>query len=175
MNCTDKDFRTAVEIALAENGFTFHVDADNMYSITNIDTSDRKMIAKLICSIPINEKLHGTKNNTEIKAIGYFKFKFPSKGQFPNFYIFAFNSNVDSTVQFIIIPSNELIIRFKKRDFLADNEQPIEFKLWLLPDDMVFDVTRFGAEGEYWFISGRMADNTIMDYTQYLNNWFLIN
>ena len=175
MDRTDKDFRTAFEIYLTKTGFTFHVGADNMYSITNIETPDRNVIAKLIGSVPIIEKLHGTKNNTEIKAIGYFKLKFPPDNQRPNFYIFAFSNINDSNIQFVIAPSNELADRFKKRNLHIDNDQRIEFKLWLLPNNQVFDASNLGAEGEYWFIGGKMAENTIMDYTKYLNNWFVIN
>lgn len=173
MNRTINDFSIAFENTLAEQGFTFQVDPDNIYSISQVDKPDRKVTAKLICSEPINEKLHGTKNDTEIKAIGYFRFKLSPESTEPNFYFFAFNNNQDNKTEFVIIPNEELKNRLSQRKRITDN-QKTELILWLMPGGYVFDATNIGAEAEWYFIAGRMAVNTIGDYTIFLNHWGII-
>lgn len=171
MNNTDEIFRKAFEYTLAEHGNSFQHNADNIYSIVRNNTPDRITTATLIISKPINERKHGTKNNTEIKAIGYFLFEFPTKGKEANLYIFAFSNWSDNRVEFVIVPFTELKNRLKHRNCITPNNQKTELLLWLLPDGYVFEATYFGAEGEWYFIGGRMAKNTYLDYTTFLNNW----
>lgn len=168
----EKIYKEILLSKLIEIGFKIRKENDNTFRLNLNDLNS--LAIKLIVSEPIIERLHGTKNNTPIQAIGYFRFKFPRDYQHPNFYIFALSNINVSNIQFVIVPSDELIYRFKNRNFRTDNEQLNEFKLWHLPDGQIFDATNLGTEGEYWFIGGKMAEDTIMDYTNYLNNWVLI-
>lgn len=128
--------------------------------------------AFIIGSEPIKEKLHGSKNNTEIKAIGYFLFDLPLKEKELNFYIFAFNNRDDNNVEFVIVPTNELRNRLNQRKRITNNDQKTELKFWLLPpENYLFETTHFGAEGEWYFIAGRLAENTVWDYTEFRNDW----
>jgi hypothetical protein len=170
MNCNDNIFGKALENGLKDRGFYHKHGANNIYSIASNNKPDRITTAKLIGSEPIIEKLHGSKNNTEIKAIGYFKFKLSPEGNDPNFYIFAFSNNPDKKVEFVIVPCNELKNRITSRKCNTDKDQETELQLWLLPP-YIFETTHFGGEGEWWFLAGRMAKNTIWDYTSFLNGW----
>ena len=156
---------------LAEHGFTIHEELDNTFNLNLNEVNSREIKIRLIVSEPIIEKLHGSKNNSEIKAIGYFRFKLSLEGIEPYFYIFAFSNNPDDKVEFVIIPCSELKKRFSSRKYITKNDYEIELRLWLMPDGYVFETTNFGAEGEYWFIGGRMADGTQWDYSEFLNNW----
>jgi hypothetical protein len=171
MNSVDKILRETFENTLAEQGNSYQHDADNNYSIASNNKHDRITTAKLIGSEPINERKHGTKNNTEIKAIGYFRFKLSPEGIEPNFYIFAFNNEVDNKVEFVIVPTDELRNRLNQRKCNTDKDQEIELLFWLMPDGYVFEATYFGGEGEWYFIGGRMAENTVWDYTKFRNHW----
>ena len=177
MNSNDDIFRKALEDSLKEHGLSYQIDADNIYSIASKNKHDRLTTAKLIGSEPILEKLHGSKSNTEIKAIGYFRFELSPEGIEPNFYIFAFSNTADNKVEFVIVPTDELINRLNQRKCITDKDQETELLLWLLPDALIFEVTFFGGEGLWWFIDGRMAKNTIWDYTIFRNHWnrFLVN
>jgi hypothetical protein len=70
-----------------------------------------------------------------------------------------------------MIPFSELKSRLNQRKCITGKDQETEMRLWLLPDGYVFDTTNFGAEGEWWFVGGRMAKNTHLDYTEFLNRW----
>ena len=152
-------------------GFKIQDEGDNTFRL-NLDEDGLKIItAKLIGSEPINERKHGTKNNTEIKAIGYFKFKLSPKGLEPNFYLFAFNNFLDNRVEFIIVSFTELKNKLNHRKCITGNDQETELLLWLMPDGNVFEATNFGAEGEWFFLAGGMAQNTHWDFTKFRNAW----
>lgn len=172
MNYTDDIFGKALEDGLKEHGFYHKHDGNNIYSIASNNKPDRITTAKLIGSEPIIEKLHGSKNNTEIKAIGYFKFKLSHEGNDPNFYIFAFSNNPDKKAEFVIVPCNELKNRIPSRKCNTHKDEETELQLWLLPpENYIFETTHFGGEGEWYFIAGRMAENTNFDYTEFRNDW----
>lgn len=171
MNCIDEIFIKAFINALVEQGLSYQVDSDNIYSIAPKNKHDQVRTAKLIGSTPIQKSKHGSKNNTEIHAIGYFRFILSPKGIEAKYYIFAFNSAVDNKVEFVIVPTAELRKRLESRKCNKDIYQETELKFWLLPDGYIFDTTNFGAEGEWWFLAGRMAKNTIWDYTSFRNRW----
>lgn len=159
---------------LNELGFTIHEGFENTFRL-NLNENDLKVIGvKLIGSEPINERIHGTKNGTPIKAIGYFKFKLPHEENEPNFYIFAFTGMSDNKIEFVIISFTELKNRLNQRKCNTGAYQDKELQLWLLPDGYVFETTNIGAEGDWWFVGGRMAIGTPKDFTQFLNQWHLL-
>ena len=164
-------YRIELSKKLSELGIIVHEESGSTFRLKlNKDDLSSVMI-ELVTSEPIIERLHGTKNNTPITAIGYFKFKLSLEGNEPNFYIFALNNAVENKVEFVVVPTDELINRIASRKRITDKVQETELKFWLLPNKMVFDTTSLGAEGEWWFIGGRMARNTHLDYTQYQNVW----
>ena len=172
MNSIVEIFRKTFADTLDEKGFAFQYDVDNMlYFITHNNTSDRITTAKLIVSELVIERIHGSKNNTDIKSIGYFNFQLPSEGKETDFYVFAFSNTPDKKVEFVVITCTELINRLDSKKCNTNSNQETELKFWLLPDNLVFDTTNFGAEGEWWFVGGRMAENTNWDYTPFLNGW----
>ena len=40
--------------------------------------------------------------------------------------------------------------------------------------NLLFDGSELGGEGRYYYIDGRMAENTYRNYTEFLNNWKLL-
>ena len=150
---------------LNELGFSTHDESDNTFRL-NLNKDDiNSVMVKLVVSESINERIHGTKNNTPITAIGYFRFEWQKDECEPDFYIFAFTNKSNNKIEFLIIPFTELENRLNKRKCITDVNQEIELKFWLLPNKMVFDTTNLGAEGEWYFIGGKMAENTHLDYS----------
>lgn len=171
INIYQKEFRRK----LLELGFIIREVSENTFRLDLNKDRLNTITAKLIGSKPIIEKLHGSKNNIEIKAIGYFKFKLPPENNEPNFYIFAFGNPVDNKIEFVIVSFTELRNRLNQRKCITDKDHETELKLWLLPDYDLFDTTNFGAEGEWYFIGGKLAQNTNWDYTSFLNGWDLLH
>ena len=159
---------------LNELGFAIHEESDSTFRLNLNEVDLNSVTVKLIVSETINERIHGTKNNTSITAIGYFKFKFQHKNSEQDFYIFAFTNKSNNKIEFVIVPSTELEDRLYKRKCITNMNQETELKFWVLPDNMVFDTTNLGAEGEWYFIGGRMAENTHLDYSQFLNEWIIL-
>ena len=124
---------------LAEHGFTIHEQYDNTFSLNLNEVSSKEIKIRLIVSEPAIERIHGSKNNTEIKAIGFFKFRFSPEGLEPNFYVFAFNNTIENKVEFIIIPYGELISRLNARKRIINDHQEIDIVFWLMPDKCLFD------------------------------------
>ena len=156
---------------MAELGYTILQERDNTFSLNLNEVNSRQIKIRLIVSEPIIKRIHGSKNNTEIKSIGYFNFKLAPEAFEPNFYIFAFTNTRDNKVEFVVVPYPELKNRIVLKKCNTNYDQEIELKFWLLPDNLVFDSSGLGAEGEYWFIGGRMAINTYSDFTSFLDGW----
>lgn len=156
---------------VAELRYTVLQECDNTFSLNLNEVRSREIKIRLIVSEPIIERIHGSKNNTKIKAIGFFKFKFSPEGLEPNFYAFAFTNTPDKKVEFVVIPCTELKNRLDLKKCNTNNDQKFELVLWILPDDYIFETTHIGAEGEWWFIAGGMAKDTHWDYTKFRNSW----
>jgi hypothetical protein len=172
MNSTSENFRKAFESEMDEHGATFQLDENEIYSIALISMPERIITIRLICSGPIDERIHGSKNNTEIKAIGYFKFDWSPQDYNPNFYVFAFCNITENKVEFAVIPYTELKKRLELRKSFTINDHWEELQFWLMPpEDCLFETTNIGAEGEYWLASGSMSKYMQWDYTSFLNDW----
>jgi len=171
MNPTVEKCLEAFEKELVEYDFISYYIKNHTYTICPKTKPDRIIAVKLIVTEPVNERMYGTKSNTPITAIGYFRFKFLLEEHAPDFYIFTFDNLSKDKIEFVIVPIRELKDRLNHRtNITAENEEK-ELLLWLLPDGYVFEATNFGAEGEWWFLAGRMAESTIWDYTSFLNRW----
>ena len=179
MNSSDDNFKTAFEDALDEHGAIFQNDESDIYSIAQISMPERIITARLIGSEPTDERIHGAKNNTKIKAIGYFKFKLSLEDHEPNFFVFAFRNIPDNKIEFAVIPYTELKKRLKLRTSFTAKDYWTELKFWLMPpENYLFETTNLGAEGEYWFVGGKLfryMQWEYTDYTEFLNGWNVLN
>lgn len=116
-----------------------------------------------IHSLPVEPNKYGSKNDIPVKAIGVFKFNVEILAEY-EFINLSFTNNVDKRKEEVIVP----YVEFKERMNQNDTNSNNILVLWLLPDNTVFNVTNIGAEGEWWFIVGRMGIGTKMDFTQFL-------
>jgi hypothetical protein len=168
MNSTIDNFRKAFEDYMVEHGATIQLDENEIYSIAQISMPERIVTLRLIGSQPIIEELHGSKNNTEIKAIGYFSFKWSTQDYEPNFYVFAFNNLTESKVEFAVIPYAKLKKRLELRNSFIVKDYWTELQFWLMPpENSLFDTTNIGAEGEYWLACGSKSKHMRVEYTDY--------
>lgn len=123
-----------------------------------------------INSIPIEPNKYGSKNDTPIKAIGVFNFDINELSEF-EIIRFSFPNLVDNRIEEVVIPYIEL-----RNRILHHNYYPKKLLvLWLLPNGRLYNATNIGAEGEWWFIAGGMGENTLMDFTQFFNEWQILN
>lgn len=168
------DIKTEVGEKLTEFGFSYKCNTDGIYILRNNDT-DHIVHAHLTLSEPVDEVIHGSRNNNKIQAIGSFRLRFPPDNITPEFLILAFQNISRHCVEFIIIPSKELKRRLLSRDRISTDNQEVEIVFWLMPDNCLYETTNVGVEGEWFYISkgvnGRMADSSNWDYTEYHNNW----
>ena len=116
-----------------------------------------------INSIPVEPNNYGSKNNIPVKAIGVFKFNIEILAEY-EFISLSFTNKVDNRTEEVIVP----YVEFKERMNQNNTNSNKLLVLWLMPDYTVFNVTDIGAEGEWWFIGGRMGIGTKMDFTQFL-------
>jgi len=165
----------ALNEKLVEHGFDILNEGINISRLKLYGDHSREITVQLIVSEPIDELIHGSQNENEIQAIGFFRFVIPSEEKEPDFYIFAFLNQPDSKVEFIIIPSAELKNRLRNRELIPVDNPEIEIVFWLMPDSCLYETTNIGAEGEWYYLSkginGRMTDGTDWDYTEFLNHW----
>jgi hypothetical protein len=175
MNRVDRILKTSFEKTLAEHGLSHSNDThDNIYKLTYNDP-DNVITAQFIVSEPGNESTFGIRG---IQAIGNFRFTIPPPGVTePGFYVFAFMNSCNNSVEFIIIPSTELEERIKYRNRTISDDQETELVFWLMEERTLYDTTGLGAEGRWWFIEGRMADNdnSFRSYTELLNSWEILS
>ena len=156
--------------AITNQGFFVEEIQGDLYVISNDDLLCRPLRLKLIEAIPVDPTKLGSVNGIEIKAIGFFTF-IPSKVEEFDYYIFAFENKPDNRVDFIVISCSELNKRLALVTPLVNSNGLIGLRFWLLPNNLLFETTKLGAEGEWWLIGGRMAENTERDYTKFLNGW----
>ena len=172
MNSINDNFRKAFEDNLVKHGATFQLDENEIYSIALISMPERIITARLIGSEPIDERIHGSKNNTNIKAIGYFTFNWSPQDYNPNFYVFAFCNITETKVEFALVPYTELKKRLASRKSFTINDHWEELQFWLMPpENYLVETTNIGAEGEFWLACGSMSKYMQWDYTSFLNDW----
>ena len=171
--------KTEFEKKLKDLGFSYQCNTDGFYILSQNNDTDSIINAQLILSEPIDEVIHGSRNNNKIQAIGCFKLRLPIENITPEFLILAFQNISKHSVEFIIIPTKELKRRLVGSNRISTDNQEVEIVFWLMVDDnndnRLYDCTHIGIEWEWYYLSlgknGRMADKTDMDFTEYLNNW----
>ena len=163
------------EKKLIEQGFSFKCHTDDYYILSHKNDDMGNVTVQFIYSELPDEVIQISNNGNEIEAIGHFNLKLLNQIEDSDFLILAFQNTNNQSVNFIIIPRFELIKRLYKDNRISNVTQIIETVFWLLPDHCLYDCTDLGTEGEWFYMSkgtnGRMADNTEMNYTEFLNNW----
>jgi hypothetical protein len=169
----DDFYKNIFEKNLTEQGYSQTKDTENTYQITWNNNPARILTIHLIGSEKIDSKLHGSHNGNKIQAIGYFRFELPPPGvSEPDFIIFRFQNQPNDSVEFLIIPTVEIRRRYQSKSRTKKDEMVIELQFWIMEDNYVFEtMAGISGEGEWWFINGRMAEQTDWDYTEFLNNW----
>ena len=104
-----------------------------------------------------------------------FKFKYNSAENESDFITFAFQNSIKHQIEFIIIPTDELIQRLTKENRTRNGNHTHKIVFWLMPDGFIYNCAGIGLEGEWYFLSKglnrRMADKTEWNYTEFLNDW----
>lgn len=166
------------ERKLFELGLSYSIQNDDIYIILNQTGCVNHLIVQLISSLPINKEVHGSKNGNDVQAIGLFEFILLESVLEPDILVFAFQNPVKSQVDFIIIPTKEILRRRFRINPGSAHRKSMKMVLWLM-EGIVYDTTDISPEGEWYFISkgvnGRMADGTEIDYSAYLNSWRRLN
>ena len=167
--------KTEFEKKLKELDFSFHCHTDDFYILNQNNDTNSILNVHFIMSEPVDEVIHGSRNNNEIQAIGYFKLEFQTEVKEPDFFILAFRNTSNHSVEFIIIPKKELMRRLNKENRISTDNQGIEIEFWLTPDKCLYETKDVGVEWEWFYMSkgqnGRLADKTDWCYTKFLNGW----
>lgn len=169
----DISMKSIFEKELSKQGFLFQETSDGYYNITPRNRIVLPTKVQLVISKPINLTYHGSQNGNELDGIGYFHFTLNSDRN-PNYMVFWFQNMRKDNTEHMIIPTQELRRRLEKNIIRYRNGEYIELRLWLMGGNL-YDTTSMGCEGEWFYLSkgrgGRMIDQTIWNYTRFLNNW----
>jgi hypothetical protein len=169
-------YMAAFKETLEKFGFNIQDEKNDILRLNLNGDHSKTLTAQLIVSEPIDESIHGSHNGNEIQAIGYFKFRLPPPGvSEQDFFIFGFQNQPNDRVEFIIIQTDKFIRRLQSKNRTKKEDQVIELQFWLMEDNYVFETNGISAEGEWWFINGRMAEQTEWDYSKFLNNWEILS
>lgn len=170
----NKLHRQAFLKAVKERDLSVYFHRNDHYILIKDGDSSRIVSIQLICSLGVDEQLHGSHNGNVASGIGRFKFTIPHWDDHYNFYVFAFVNATKTDSEFVVISDEILRSRLTKLNRIPTNGKT-EMTLWLMPDRKVYDCTNISIEGEWYYLSkgagGRMADRSEMDYSEYLNNW----
>lgn len=136
--------KSIFEEDLLKQGFVFQKSLDGYYNITPRNRIVVPTKVQLLISKPINLTYHGSQNGNELDGIGYFYFNLNSEHP-PNCLIFAFKHLRNDSVQYMIIPTEELRRRLKKNIIRYITGEHLELRLWLV-DNNLYDSTNLSVE-----------------------------
>jgi len=85
--------------------------------------------------------------------------------------IFSFQNEISVKTEFIIIKTTDLIKKFAELSKVPNSEGIYKMMIYALSDNLILDATDISAEGEWYFVGGRMVENTKWDLSQFLNRW----
>lgn len=163
------------EKKVTELGYIFSSHRGGFYILQAENESNHSIYIQLIESQPSKELSHGSKNGNDIQVVGVFEIKLPPDGQEPDLFIFTFGHPFKKQAEYLIIPKEELKRRFLNKNLGYELGKSVEIIFWLMPDGFVYNTTHLSIEGEWYYLSkgtyGRMADETDMNYTMFLNSW----
>jgi len=100
----------------------------------------------LICTEPVDERIYSSRNGNVIVSIGLFKFKLNATKSESDFITFAFQNTIKHRIEFIIIPTEELIHRLTKENRTLNGNQTHKIVFWLMPDGFIYNCTDIGIE-----------------------------
>jgi len=167
--------KTDFENKLIKLGLSYQCNTDGQYVLYKKNVLNSILNAQLICSEPLDESKLGSRNGNVIQSIGRFKLRFQMELRVQDFIILAFQNTNKHCVDFIIIPTIELMKRLNKENRITTDTQEIEMVFWLMLDNQLYETTDMGVEGEWYYLSkgmnGRMADDSSRDYSKFLNDW----
>lgn len=161
----------AFKQAFTDSGFTIAFERDLTFNLIR-NTNTQIISTQLLVSTKINSIKYVSHNGNQVDGIGVFKFPLPPQELKPDYIIMAFENTITDSAEFLVIEYDDLIQRLTKRNRVKANTTEAWF--WLMPDRCVFETTNISIEGEWYYLSkgqGRMADDSEMDYSKYLNNW----
>jgi len=160
---------------LTELGLSYSIHHNGSYSISSQQDFANQINVRLISSLPVNMQVHGSKNGNDVLAMGLFRYKFHASEQEPDICVFAFQNPVTTQVEFLIVPTQELLSRQIKKNLGLVPYKWGEIVFWLMEDGFIYDTTNISVEAEWYFLSKgvnrRLADGTDLDYSEYLNSW----
>lgn len=85
--------------------------------------------------------------------------------------IFNFQNETSGKTEFIIVETTDLIKKFAEMSKLPNSDGNYKMIIYAVSDNLILDATEISAEGEWYFVGGRMGENTKWDFSQYLNRW----
>jgi len=85
--------------------------------------------------------------------------------------IFNFQNETSGKTEFIIVKTTDLIKKFAELSKLPNSNGSYKMMIYALSDNLILDATDISAEGEWYFVGGRMGENTKWDLSQFLNRW----
>ena len=167
--------KTEFERKLKELGFSYQCNTDGLYIMRLNNDPDRIINAQLALSEPVDEVIHGSRNNNKTQAIGLFKLRLPAEVKEQDFLILVFQNTNNLCVEYIIIPPKELKRRLFDSNRVSIDNRELEMVFWLMPENQLYETNDIGVEAEWYYLSkgvhGRMADQTEWDYSEFLNGW----
>lgn len=168
-------YEKAFKAALKEHDLSDVANAKDFYTLIKGSRKYDYKFVKLICAEDIDPTHHGSRCGNEIKAIAHFKFKVPRWEEKVAHFIFVFNNPEDESIEFIIVSEDDLRSRFEESDKKTSTNRKLDMTFWLMPDRHLYEATYLNYEDEqFYFLSeveGRLVDDSVLDYTQCLNNW----
>jgi len=172
MPLTQKTAKTALRTALTENEFAITFEGTNGYYLIKNNNGFRTISMQLVIanSVDINRQ---SREGNEIYSMNYIKLHATIGEPNPDFFIMALENAVNDRPEFIIIPST--ILNEKLFEMGLSWGKNVELCFLSYPDGKIFDITTLSWEGRWYLlrkgIGGRMADNLVYDYSEWLNNW----
>ena len=140
--------KSIFEKELSKQGFSFQETSGRYYNIVPKNWIVLPTITQLVISKPINLIHHGSQNGNELDAIGYFHFTLNSEHN-PDYLVFAFLQLRIESIEYMIVPTEELRKRLMKNLIRYRSGEYLELRLWLMESNL-FDTTHFGIEAEWY-------------------------
>lgn len=163
---------------LSDNDITIASENKGSFELFHFSKPDVFVTTQYVMSLPVNKHFHGSSNNTEIDTIARFEVPDIENMSAPNLYIFPIHNTKRGKLNFAVVPSQIVIERTRTKHQNDLIKRPLDVIFWLMPDDCLYDCANISAEGEWFFLSKginrRMADDTDLNYTPFLNNWKLL-
>jgi len=176
MPTTRKLFKNALEQAINKNGFTIVFEGDDDYYLVQKDVESESISMQLI----LPNKVDISENNidgNETVTQSIFKLNIPVGQEYPDYFVMALENAFTDSADFIIISS--VTLNEKLFNLGLSWKRKVELCFLQYPDGKVFNVTDISFEGRWYLLSkgvgGRMADRSVYDYSDWLNNWDVLN